>query len=306
MEKVEARIARWSGFRLSLLGRAYVAKQVLASMVTYHATFIPVPQALLQRLCRAIYTFVAANRPVTPGAAAALHPGKEVCFRAAADGGIALVDIRAQILALQAKVVGRLLEPEQLAWKAYFDHWLYRSTAWLAAQAPDTVPARRQHIWQLGRFLLFSSFAAKHVDAPDRVRQYLHAYQQLRPHRLHAPEALGYEAVMGEPLFFNRQLTGADMQPFAWEDWARLGLVRISHLRDLARGPEHPDRAVRERMPILLAALPAAWRQLIQMQPPAAEWYASPDPSDRRVWSRAAAGSTYLLSHTVSSTATLA
>ena len=59
--KVEARIARWSGFPLSTLGRAYVAKQVLASMVTYHATFVPVPQELLERLCRAIHTFVAAN-----------------------------------------------------------------------------------------------------------------------------------------------------------------------------------------------------------------------------------------------------
>ncbi|MBF6614931.1 MAG: hypothetical protein IVW55_17635 [Chloroflexi bacterium] len=53
--KVEARIARWSGFRLSMLGRAYVAKQVLASMVT----FVPVPRELLDRLCRAVHTFVA-------------------------------------------------------------------------------------------------------------------------------------------------------------------------------------------------------------------------------------------------------
>lgn len=303
--KVEARIARWSGFRLSLLGRAYVAKQVLASMVTYHATFIPVPRDLLERLCRALHTFVAANRPVALGAAAALYPGKEVCFRVAADGGIALVDIRSQILALQAKVMGRLLEPEQLAWKAYFDHWLYRSTAWLGAQAPGTLSGRLQHIWQLGRFLLFSSFAAKQVQAPARVRQYLHAYQHLRPHRLRKPEALGYDAVMGEPLFFNRQLTDGHRQPFAWEDWARLGLVRICHLRDLVRGPEHPDSAVRERVHILLAAVPGAWRALIQGQPPAAMWLASPDPSDRRIWSRDAAGGTYLLSHTVSSTGAL-
>ena len=142
--------------------------------------------------------------------------------------------------------------------------------------------ARRQHIWQLGRFLLFSSFAAKQVEAPQRVRQYLHAYQQLRPHRLRKPEAIGYDAVMGEPLFFNRQLTDAHRQPSAWEDWARLGLVRISHLRDVVRGPEHPDRVVRERLPILLAALPAAWGQLIQVQPPSALWCALPDPSDRR------------------------
>ncbi|BDA44216.1 hypothetical protein COCOBI_05-4000 [Coccomyxa sp. Obi] len=64
LRKVEVRIARWSGFRLSLLGRAYVAKQLLASMVTYHATFIPVPSQLEKRLCTALHTFVAANRPV--------------------------------------------------------------------------------------------------------------------------------------------------------------------------------------------------------------------------------------------------
>ena len=193
---------------------------------------------------------------------------------------------------LPAQVVGR-----QLAWKAYFDHWLYRSTAWLAAQEPGTVSAWRQHIWQLGRFLLFSSFATKQFEAPQRVRQ----YQQLRPHR----EAIGYDAVMDEPLFFNRQLTDAVRQPFAREDWARLGLVWISHLRDVVRGPEHPDRVVRERVPILLAALPAAWRQLIQVQPPVAMWCGCGWCHDPVVWSRAAESSTYLLSHTVSSTGAL-
>ena len=84
---------------------------------------------------------------MAPGAAAAkLFPGKDVLFRAVTNGGIALVDIRAHILALQAKVMSRLLGPQLLAWKAYFDHWLYRSTAWLAAQEPGTVSARHQHI----------------------------------------------------------------------------------------------------------------------------------------------------------------
>ena len=220
--EVEARIARWSGFRLSMLGRAYVAKQVLASMVTYHATFVPVPRELLERLCRAIHTFVAANRPVT-GSAAALFPGKATCSRAGQNGGIALVDLSAQILALQAKVLGRLLEPEQLAWKAFFDFWLHRSAAWLAVQAPASLSARHQHIWQLGRLLLFSSFPAERLQAPARVRQYVHAYQKLQPHRRIQPDELSHDAVLSEPLFFNKQLTDAGGQPLAWEDWARLG-----------------------------------------------------------------------------------
>ncbi|BDA44222.1 hypothetical protein COCOBI_05-4060 [Coccomyxa sp. Obi] len=98
LRKVEVRIARWSGFRLSLLGRAYVAKQLLASMVTYHATFIPVPSQLEKRLCTALHTFVAANRPVLGGTSARLYPGKDTCFHAVKDGGIAQVDLRAQIL----------------------------------------------------------------------------------------------------------------------------------------------------------------------------------------------------------------
>ena len=38
LQRLDRRIARWSGFRLSLLGRAHVAKQVLVSMFTYHGT----------------------------------------------------------------------------------------------------------------------------------------------------------------------------------------------------------------------------------------------------------------------------
>ena len=48
LQRLDRRIARWSGFRLSLLGRAHVAKQVLVSMFTYHGTFVPVPADILR------------------------------------------------------------------------------------------------------------------------------------------------------------------------------------------------------------------------------------------------------------------
>jgi hypothetical protein len=195
--------ARWSGFRLSLLGRADVVKQVLAAMVTYHATFIPVPQDLLQRLCRAIHTFIAANRPLTPGAAAALFLGKEVCYRAAADGGIALVDIRAQILALQAKVVGRptgaraagledLLRPlavqeHSLAGSAGTRHGVGAAAARLAAKQ---IPALFQLCSEAGggptaRPVVPACLPAAAAPSPAKAGS-----NRLR-------------AVMGEPLFFN-------------------------------------------------------------------------------------------------------
>ena len=63
------------------------------------------------------YTFVAANWPAAAGAAP-LFP-----TRTLPQGGIALVDIPAQLTSLQAKITGRLLEPERVPWKAYFSSW---------------------------------------------------------------------------------------------------------------------------------------------------------------------------------------
>ena len=62
LQRLDRRIARWSGFRLSLLGRANVAKQVLVSIFTYRGTIIPVPADILRQLCTSVYTFLAANR----------------------------------------------------------------------------------------------------------------------------------------------------------------------------------------------------------------------------------------------------
>ena len=47
LQRLDRRIACWSDFQLSLLGKEHVAKQVLVSMFTYHGTFIPVPADIL-------------------------------------------------------------------------------------------------------------------------------------------------------------------------------------------------------------------------------------------------------------------
>ncbi|CAL8461716.1 g1247 [Coccomyxa elongata] len=271
LQKVELQIARWSGFSAQRMS----------------------PN-------RALHTFVAANRLVIGGTQAPLFPAKEACFRAAEDGGIA----RSQISALQAKVIGRLLDPEQLAWEAFFDFWLYRSPAWLSAQGQAALDTRHQHIWQLGRFLLFSTFEASRLQAPPRVRKYVKSYQQLQPHRLIQPDSLSFHATTSEPLFFSRQLRDADSLPFAWEDWARQGLVRISDLRSLVHGPAPHDASFRQRIQTLLAALPEPWHRLLRSEPPAAQWLASPDNTDRRVWSRSAAGH-YTCTHTASTSGAL-
>lgn len=282
LERLNTRIARWSGFHLSLLGRSYVAKQALVSMFTYHATFISVPQPVLAQLTAAVYTFVAANRPLTAGAAA-LFPSRDVCIRDTSKGGISLVDIRGQLAALQAKIIARLLEPEHLPWKAFFDFWLYRSSAWIDSQAsPPT--ARQQHAWQLGRFLPFSTFDLAGMAAPPRVVQYLTAFRQLQPHRLQPTQELAYEDIMGQPLFHSRSiLDSATGQPLQWFPWARQHIVRVGDLRQfMAGGPAEHDAP--EDLGRLLPQLPPAWLAALRGPQRMAPYLASPDVSDSRVW----------------------
>ena len=80
---------------------------------------------------------------------------------------------------------------------------------------------------------------------------------------------------MREPLFFNRQIRDADNLPFAWEDWARQGLVRVSDLRSLVHGPAPHDASFQQRIETLLAALLEPWQRLIRSEPPAAPWLTS-------------------------------
>ena len=255
LQRLNARIARWSGFRLSLLGRAHVAKQVLVSMFTYHGTFIPVPEQLLRQLCTAVYTFVAANRPVVAGAAH-LYPSRDVSSRQLDQGGIALVDIRAQLTALQAKVIGRLLEPERVCWKAFFDSWLSMP---LTAEQLLITPAQQQHIWQLGRYLLFSSFSTRCMDAPERVTAYIQAFRWLHPHRLVAVDDLPYLEVMSQPLFHSWQIQHMG-SPISWEAWARHGRVRLQHVRDLIlSGASQTQPDLQQEIALLLDSMPSSW-----------------------------------------------
>ena len=189
-----------------------MAKQVLVSMFAYHGNFIPVPADTLRQLCTSVYTFVAANRQAAAGAAH-LYPSRAMSTRTLQQGGIALVDIPAQVTALQAKIIGRLLKPERVPWKAYFSSWLAMP---LTAEQTITAPAQSQHLWQLGWGLPLSSFPTQSIKAPQRVVACLEAFRQLHPHRLVSPEHMPYQEVMGQAVFHSKQITHLG-GPIAWE-----------------------------------------------------------------------------------------
>ena len=58
-------------------------------------------------------------------------------------------------------------------------------------------------------------------------------------------------------------------------------LSKHGHRHCLIGCTARDTKILQGHVPVLLPAMPAAWRQLIQVQPPAAMWLTSPDPSDR-------------------------
>ena len=177
-----------------------------------------------------------------------------------------------QLAALQAKVIGRLMEPERLPWKAYLHHWLYRSREWLDAQGP-ALQDTSQHIWQPGRFLIFSSLDVRHTHLPARVGADIRAYRQLAPHRLKAPGGLPCLDIRHEPLFHSRCILDPTTHlPLAWPAWARRAILRVGDLRALVSArPEDSHIDLRVDLPTTLAARPAIWRAALQCDAPQAQ-----------------------------------
>ena len=100
----------WAARNLTMIGRIHVAKQVLASKVTYHATFLPAPAWFIRELTACLQRFVT-------GGALALRPCREAFALPWDKGGMRLVTISTMVSSLQSKVVSRLFEPERLLWK---------------------------------------------------------------------------------------------------------------------------------------------------------------------------------------------
>ena len=119
LKAVCARVRHWARYDLSLLGRVHVAKQVLASVVSYHAMFVPPPEEALARLQRVIDGYVMSGTDQDEDAATPLRgaPARHVTALPRHMGGLAHVDLEVYVSALQGKVAAALLHPSRRQWK---------------------------------------------------------------------------------------------------------------------------------------------------------------------------------------------
>lgn len=250
---VRQRAVLWRQHRLSWLGRAYVAKQVLASMVSYHATFLPPPRQMLARIAHIISAFVAGASPAAggEGGGGVGHPALHVTSLPWEEGGVAMVDPCLQAECLQAKVAARLLQPGPHPWKQLMARRLHRA---LPALGPAVVVSSLQ-------------VTARHLDG--RLLAYVRGLQRTLPHRVVPPEALSTAQVQTERLFYNRQvlLNGRPLEP---RDHPELAAGQVWTVRELAcqmvGGQPLPPALQR-----VWDCLPACWRARAT-QPLVAEW----------------------------------
>ena len=255
LRAVAASVQHWDTVDLTLLGRVHVAKQVMASTLTYHATFVEPPAQFIASVTRLIDSFVM-GRPVdVEGTDAVVRgsPPATVMALPLAEGGLAAVDVGAQATALRARVAARLLHPQRRPWKRL-------AAAAFEAALPGVGVAALLTALQPSR--------AVQRGLPPRLASYWKALQATRLHRLQRPEGMTPQQVRIEPLAGNRCVAAAaGGRPAV--PWAAAvsawGAAR--RLRDLVAGPDGA----------LPAALPEAWTAKLQLPSPPSEWEASND-----------------------------
>ena len=255
------RVGHWSAKRLSFLGRAHVAKQVLGASLWYHATFVRPSPEQLQRITDIIMAFVAGGTN-SAGRPRALFPGRAVSSLDWSQGGVRLVNVEAMISALQAKLVARLLSPPILPWQKFFASWLHRSVDVRAAHAH--LPVRLVDQLGYGLRLLFCSMKLSDIGMPKRQLGYLHAFQSLQPHRVQAHDQMTCGAILHEPVCFSPKVVnsrGSPISGLAASTLASAGITTVGELLlPLCTGATQP---LRTTITNAMACLPTTWRRSI-------------------------------------------
>lgn len=326
--KMQAESSRWSSRDLSLLGRVHVAKQVLASQLWYHATFLRPSRAEEQWATRILAHFTKGSQarqlqaylPTTaaardeppdlpspspprqqpPPAPSHSFPSRQVCALPIQHGGLAMAEVPTQISALQGKHISRLLEPEHLPWKTLATRWF--TSAPLAAPAGSSAAAQQAphvacllHQLGYGAAILFSSMDLLHLPLSTRVLGYLRAFRQTQPHRIVDPAQMTSSQVLNEGIFFNRQIVNASGDPLhpetpIWQQWLQQSCTKLIHLQQRLQ-QQQPELPGTE---LVLTSMPQHWSDIVTQQhaqPPLEDtWHVSATDSGAVYWQPAGGG----------------
>jgi hypothetical protein len=98
--KIKKIVKFWDRFRLSLPGRISVAKTLLLSQITFHATVIPVNDAFLSEMQSILNKFILGK----------IRLSNEMICRPVKLGGLGFIDLKTFVMSLQCSWIKRALE----------------------------------------------------------------------------------------------------------------------------------------------------------------------------------------------------
>jgi hypothetical protein len=180
LKTITWRIRHWARYKLTMVGRCEVAKQVLASSLAYHVQFVMPAEGLLQAIHRKLTAFVVGMGALAAADTRQLQatPSQAVASLPKDMGGMGQVDVRAHALAMQAKVAARLLHPKRAPWKVLMAQSLERALPGLGVavlvrrcKLPRYVGIRQRHRQHISAFAQVG--LQRHVPHADMTRQQL-------------------------------------------------------------------------------------------------------------------------------------
>ena len=237
----------WASRRLSYLGRLHVAKQAIASKLTFHVTFLPPPQDFLRRITSILAGFVA-------NSSGTMRPSRIVYALPWEMGGTGFTTLGTATQSLQAKIISRLLEPECLPWKAFF-----------VTHFPDDAQ-------RYGTRWVFSTRRTHDLHiASTRARSYITNFRAVGIVRRSPSDELPTqdEEILSEPLFFNSSVR-LDEEPLTplgqIAGLASAGITCVGDLKNRRHEMQPSDFST------AVSALPEPWKPIVLAPPTPAPW----------------------------------
>jgi hypothetical protein len=256
------------------MGRIYVSKQVMCSMITYHAAFFSVPPEIMQEMVSITDTFiskpsVAATGGVLP--TSTYQPAKAITVLPLKEGGMAACDIKIQCTAMLARNIAMLTHPRAHPWKTLLQAALQFTSA---AQLGPIISCLAPALTSLQtRSITNTKLVSK------RTLDLLKAMQDLKPFRLINPDDMKPWQILTEPVFFNSRIRLASdtiLHPQQGQLGPALICLHITKLRDVHAILRHnpAGQPIHPAIIQLLQILPQSWRTVVEHPAiPASDFY---------------------------------
>jgi exonuclease III len=244
-----SRMLHWSRHSLSTLGRAHVAKQCLASMLVYHATFSSPSDSVLSSIDGCIAEFVHKGP---------MYPSRAIAQLPRAEGGISMACPPAAMQGLQASLVCRYLAGATRSWHAFWDFWFGLYTApW---QRPiDALGYGRRAL------LLHVDLRQLSPRMPARVSQYVNAFRRCGLSRVSQPQCAAH--VAREPMFYHlhvpASVTLSLVVPSRFPALYAIGARSIGHLFMMYQARFALSPQLLGEVSRAYHCVPEAWQQLV-------------------------------------------